>query len=180
MLALLNAFWQVVLFREGPESLPDSKPLLFIATTAYALTDCLIVFSSELGQNWGELTALQLLARMLVPAILDIALLLVSVVAALVYFGFPGRLRQTLTALFGATALLQLLTWPCFVLLIFEQFSELWAVSILALVVMLLWSIAVFSHILSRAIARSFGFGVILAVSYFFVNYQMFQLIPDF
>jgi hypothetical protein len=180
VLALINAFWQVVLFREGPDSLPDSKPLLFIAATAYALTDCLIVFSSELGQNWGELATLQLLLRMLVPAILDIALLLVSVTAALVYFGFPGRLRQTLIALLGATALLQLLTWPCFVLLIFEQFSELWAVSILALVVMLLWSIAVFGHILSRAIARSFGFGMILAVSYFFVNYQMFQLIPDF
>jgi hypothetical protein len=180
VLTIINAFWQVVLFRQGPESLPDSKPLLFIATTAYALTDCLIVFSSELMQNWGELELLQILARMLVPAVLDIALLLVSVASALFYFGFPGRLRQTFTAVVGTTALLQVLTWPFFVLLIFEQFSALWALAILALVVMLLWSIAIFSHILSRAIDRSFGVGVILAVSYFFVNYQMFQLIPDF
>jgi hypothetical protein len=180
VLTIIKAFWQVVLFRQGPESLPDSKPLLFIATTAYALTDCLIVFSSELMQNWGELELLQILARMLVPAVLDIALLLVSVASALFYFGFPCRLRQTFTAVVGTTALLQVLTWPFFVLLIFEQFSALWALAILALVVMLLWSIAIFSHILSRAIDRSFGFGVILSVSYFFVNYQMFQLIPDF
>jgi hypothetical protein len=180
VLALINAFWQVVLFRDGPESLPDSKPLLFIATTAYALTDCLIVFSSELAKNWGELTTLQVLARMLVPAFLDIALLLVGVAVALFYFGFPGRLRQTFTALVGTTALLQVLTWPFFMLLVFEQFSALWALAIMTLVVMLLWSIAVIGHILSRAIVRSFGFGVVLAVSYFFVNYQMFQLIQDF
>jgi len=80
----------------------------------------------------------------------------------------------------GTTAFLQVLTLPCFVLLFYEQFSALWALSILALVVMLLWSIALFGHILSRAIDKPFGFGVVLAMAYFFVNYQMFQLIPDF
>ena len=180
MLALIKAFWQIVLFREGPDSLPDSRPLLFMATAAYALTDCLIVFASEFGQDRGELATLQIFVRMLVPAFFDIALLFISILAAVIYFGFMGRLRQTFTALVGTAVLLQTMTLPCFILLFYEQFSALWALSILVLVVMLLWSIALFGHILSRAIDKSFGFGVVLAMAYFFVNYQMFQLIPDF
>jgi hypothetical protein len=180
VLALIKAFWQIMLFREGPDSLPDSRPLLFIALIAYALTDCLIVFLSEIGQSEGDLVALPFLVWMLVPAFLDIALLFVCILTAVFYFGCIGRLRQTFTAMLGTSVLLQILSLPSFVLLFFEQFSAMWALSILVLVVMLLWSIALFGHILSRAIDKSFRIGVILAMAYFFVNYQMFQLIPDF
>ena len=185
MQAILNAFWQIALFREGPESLPDSRPMLILAASLYALTDSLIMLSSNLGgrvlaQSWDDFLFLRQLAGLLIPIALDISLLLVSVAATLFYFGNLDRLRQTLTALFGVSTLLQVISWPCFVLLFFENLSVLWALLILALVLVLLWSIAAYGHILSHAISRSFGVGVALAALFFFLNYQMFKLIPDF
>lgn len=185
MQILLNAFWQIVLFRQGPESLPDSRPLLMLAAVAYIFTGCLGLLINDLiafsaAQSQVELPLGRLLRSVLVPVVLDLLLLVGSIFAALFYFGFAGRLRQTMIAIFGASALLQVLTWPLYLLLVMEGQTTVWAIVMLLLVLLLLWSIAVYGHILSHAISRSFGSGIGLATLYFFVNYQMYRLIPEF
>jgi hypothetical protein len=181
----LKAFWQIALFREGPENLPDSRPLLIIALLAYASTSGLVFISSEIANTmiaespqqiqWGGL-----LFEKLLLTCLDVLVLGVCTWAILFYFGLQNRLQQTLTALAGVSAVLQTLSWPAFILLFYESASELWGFLLLALVVTLLWSIAVYGLILSRAVSRSFGVGVALAVLYFILDYQLFTLIQGF
>ena len=43
MQAIVNAFWQIALFRQGPDDLPDSRPLLMLASLAYILVDAAII-----------------------------------------------------------------------------------------------------------------------------------------
>jgi hypothetical protein len=185
VLVILKAFWQIALFREGPENLPDSRPLLIFALLAYALTGALVLISSEVAQamlaedpqqiQWGRVLFEESLLTCL-----DILALGVCTWAMLFYFGLQNRLRQTLTALAGVSAVLQALSWPAFMLLFYESVSELWGLLLLLLVVILLWSIAVYGHILSRAVSLSFGLGVALAVLYFIIDYQLVTLIQGF
>jgi hypothetical protein len=68
-----------------------------------------------------------------------------------------------LTALFGTGAVLQLLQMPVAAA---PAIGVPQAFSMLGLIIILLWFIAVFGHILSRALSKSFGLGVTLAVVY--------------
>jgi hypothetical protein len=181
---IVKAFWRIALFRSGPQDLPDSRPLLLLSAALYELSGIAVLVSSELGSAATGLreaeTSIPLLYRVLLSAVFDLAVVLVSFTAILFYFGYFNRLQQTLTAVFGVSALLHALSWPVLMLLFVEPLSGAWAVIAIALLLILLWSIAVYGHILAQAISKSFGAGVALSVLYFFLDYQLFKLIPDF
>lgn len=185
MQEIVKAFWKIALFRSGPQDLPDSKPLLLLALALYAVTDGLIFASSELGRQAMGIESLSpgappMSVRMVLATVADIALVSVCFVVTLFYFNFAGRIRQTLTAAFGSIALLQILTWPAFLLLFSDGMEAAWPVVFIVLVLVLLWSVAIYAHIVAQAISRSFGVGVALATLYFFIDYQLFQLLPEF
>jgi hypothetical protein len=69
--------------------------------------------------------------------------------------------------MFGAGALLQMITLP---LVALPELGIPLAVTMLALVMVLLWSTAVHGYILSLALGKSFGIGVALAVVYFLLS----------
>jgi len=161
MQALVKAFWQIVLFRRGPDYLPDSQSLLLAAAVLYVVIDVLVI--------------LALYPRHALPPLLlvDVGFLVVWCATLLTLFGLKTRIRQTLTALFGCGALLQLLAfpfsaWPSFgipvdIPLVFRALVAL---------VILLWSVAVYGHILSRALSRPLGTGIAFAIVYFIVIYE--------
>ena len=45
MQAIIKAFWDIALFRQGPDSLPDSQPLLLLAAVAYAVIDVVVILT---------------------------------------------------------------------------------------------------------------------------------------
>lgn len=158
MFLVLNAFLQVALLRLGPEDLPASPLLLAVTAAAYIFVDLLVI-------------AMLYPANVVMPLLLaDVMLLLVWCWALLVFFGHLSRWSQTVTAMLGAGALLQVIALPFSVLTIFDDMA---ALRVAVLVMILLWAIAVHGHILARSLSRSFGIGVMLATVYFVLNFEL-------
>jgi len=161
VLTVINAFWEIALFRRGPEDLPTSQLLLIVAILGYLISN-------------GAGAALVGASPVLVPLI-DLLLLVTAGAGLLFAAGYPQRLQQMLTALCGADAVVQFISLP---------FSAMMAgtptlLSTIALVVLLLWSLAVYGSIFSRAISQSFGIGIALTFLYFVVRFQIVSgLIP--
>ena len=132
MLTLLRAFWDISLFRRGPEHLPTSRFFLGVAALLLIAAESLVVLS---------LYPLALLVPILLT---DLALLAAWTAASLAWARQLQRFEPTLAALFGCSAVLQLLSYPISIALDLQQ-------RILPLVLILLWSIAIYAHILARA-----------------------------
>jgi len=161
MQEIIKAFWQVALFRQGPDYLPDSRPLLVFSVAAYVIVDVLVILALYPRHNLPPLL------------LLDVGFLAIWCIGLLRIFGFPQRTRQTLTALFGVGALLQIMAFP------FTAWPSLGMPFELPLIIrglvslsILLWSVAVYGHILSQALSRTYGAGISFAVIYFIVIYQ--------
>jgi len=159
--ALVKPFWQIALFRAGPDSLPDSRPLLALAMAAYMAIDIMVI--------------LALYPRHALPPLLlvDVGFLILWCAGLLRLFGFGARLQQTLTALFGTGALLQLLAFPFSAWPVFGTGVDIpLLLRALVSVGILLWSVSVYGHIFAQAVSRTLGVGIAFAIIYFIVIYQ--------
>jgi hypothetical protein len=163
MLALLEAFVQIALRRLGPEDLPDSRFLLGMALAGYLLAQ---LPAGTLLYGWSG-AVLRVIAA-------DVLLLAGFYWLLLWLMGRANRYRQTLTALLGTGALLTLAQWP---LAWWWKQGAVGAepavgatVGLLAVVV---WSLIVQAHIVTRALSSPFGAGLMVAVAYFLLNYQI-------
>jgi hypothetical protein len=161
MQAIVNAFWQIALFRQGPDDLPDSRPLLMFALLAYILVDAAVILMLYPPQA-------------LVPLLLvDVGFLALWSIGVLKFFGYGARLQRTLTALFGVGALLQVLAfplsaWPALgIPFEIPLYLRIWV-----LLIILLWTVAVYAHVFSRSLSRSLGTGLLFSVVYFVVIYK--------
>jgi hypothetical protein len=152
--AILRAFWQITVFRAGPQSVPDSQLLLLLAAAMYIAANVVFILAQYPAGS--------------MPAVaVDFVLLCAWCAGLLVFFGYRSRVRQTLIAMFGTGALLQIITLP---LIMLPELGTPLAVTMLALVMVLLWSTAVHGYILSLALEKSFGIGIALAVVYFLLS----------
>ena len=156
MLAIVKAFWQIALFRRGPEDLPDSQPLLLLACAVYMLVDIFVILALYPSEA-------------LVPLLLaDVGFLALWSAAVLHLFKFAARLQRTLTALYGVGALLQVLASP----LTLSSAGIPMNLQIAGSLIILLWSVAVYGHIYSRALTRPLGIGLMFSIIYFIVIYK--------
>lgn len=161
MQAIVKAFWQIALFRQGPEDLPDSLPLLMLAALAYVFVDAVVI------------VLLYPLSALLPLLLVDVGFLTLWSMGILRLFGHGTRLKRTLTALFGAGALLQVLAfplsaWPAFGIPIEIPIGIRIATSL----VILLWSVAVYGYVFARALTRPPAIGLLFAIVYFVVIYR--------
>ena len=167
MLALTQAFLLIALRRLGPEHLPSSTFLLAVCAVAYVGMQMLLSAPFFGGLGPGLLRSVAV----------DFALLTSAVGALLRLTGRWDRFRQTLTALLGTGALLSVFIWP-FTLLGADE-GPAAPVATVGVIGVLLWSVAVNGHILSRALDAPFVMGLVLAVGYFLLNYVVImQLAP--
>jgi predicted neutral ceramidase superfamily lipid hydrolase len=160
MLAIIQAFLNIALRRLGPEDLPDSNFLLGVTFIIYLLT--------QLPMAWIVFGSTNDIARIL---LVDATLLIFFLWALLSFTGHRSRLRQTLTAVAGTGALLSILSIPFnvwYATLANPETGPLIPSVIIALIV--LWSFVIDGHIISRAIARPFVVGLMIAIAYFFVH----------
>ena len=160
MNAYVKVLVNIILRRLGPEDLPDSSFLLGFSLAVYLVLQvflALILFGPSV-----------ILIKTLA---LDIALLTFCLWALLRLTGFQPRFRQTLTALLGTSALLSFLSAP---FSLWRQYSinieadpALPSTVVFAI---MLWSLVIDGHILSRALSKPFGIGLIASVVYFFLH----------
>ncbi len=155
MRALFELFLAICLLRKGPQDVPVSPVLLRLTLLSYGISGVLIPLLDV-----DLLTALAL-------AVLDIALLTGLTYGVLTLGHYPSRFMQTLTALLGTGALLQLLALPLLFLLKQEAVNAsapAWLV--LLWLGLLIWGIVIMAHILRHALSTSLGVGVLYSLAY--------------
>lgn len=169
MLVIVDAFIKIALRRLGPEHLPSSSFLLLLSGAAYAFMQAAIA-----APTYGF--SLVLLRSL----VLDLALLVSCVWALLQIIGRPARLQQTLTALLGTGALLSALLIPVIYWWQFMADQQSARPVTMALVVaVVIWTLVVNGHILSRALSAPYAVGIVIAIIYFLLNSVLLeQVVP--
>ncbi len=163
MLALLEAFFQIMTRRGGPEDLPDSAFLLQSLVVIYLICQLPVVV---IMYGWSGTTVLLILA--------DVTLLSVFFWAILRLTGHEPRFRQTLSALLGTGALLSLVQAPLVAASrAAPDAASRPAIITLSLLGLLAWMLFVHAHITARALSRHFAIGMVVALAYFVVSFQV-------
>lgn len=158
VLALLETLFDIIRLRKGPDALPYSAILLVVITTLWLFAGlAMTLLTAELDER-----------NFIIGTISGVAGLL-CYAAIVVLAGKRPRLMQTVMALLGCGALLSLMFVAGRVFLS-PFLSENIVNSIVTLI--LLWTVPVEGHIISRAIDRHWYIGVAVAVAVF-----VFQLI---
>lgn len=162
MRALLDLFLDICLFRRGPQDVPPSEMLLRLCLAAYGLSYLLLLLIDV-----DPPTALLLV-------VVDLLLLIGLAQAALTLNGYRDRLLQTLTALAGTGTLLQMLSLPVTVWLQQEVARD--GIPVLPLLLwfaLLIWSIAILTHILRQALSAALGLGLLYALGYVLIAWTV-------
>jgi hypothetical protein len=155
MQALLKSFWDIALWRRDPGCLPDSPTLLALSAFAYAVLSAV--------QSWMLYGHDQLISR----TAADLVLLAVPLWLLLMFTGRRHRVRQTLSAVLGTSALLS----PFVILLLTlkEPSADTYGLALLVWagsVAVILWYVFVLGHIVRSALDTGLFTGVAIALTY--------------
>jgi hypothetical protein len=166
---LLQRFFEICLLRAGPQDLPVSRFLLWVSLLAYAAV--------------GMVMSLQNLdvARAILLVAIDTALLATLLFALLWSRALLERYLQTLTALLGTGAILQLAALP---ILSWQQeglgdetVTTALMIASLLLWIWLLWNMLVVGHILRHTLSTRLPIGVLLGLAYLFISYSVTRIL---
>lgn len=163
MLALFETLFDIIRLRKGPEAIPHSTMLLSVVIGLWIFAGFVMtVMTPQLDQKdfvIGTVTGIAGLA---------------CYAAVILLSGHGARLLQALMALLGCGAVLSLMFVAGNVFL-----SPFLSASITNLVGMLilLWSVPVEGHIISRTIERHWYFGVVIAMAVFVFQFILYSLI---
>ena len=180
MIAIVQAFWRICLFKGGPESIPASNFLL----TLVILLNALITFfagwilqsalpTPESAQLTPEqIATLQSPLATLTRAVIGLVSTAVLVWGMLNLMGHAERVPRTLSAFFGTDAILKILTLLA-VLVTLNTSSMLAEISIVAL---FFWKVATFGFILHRAMSIGVGLGVVAGLFILIFTFAVSQV----
>jgi hypothetical protein len=161
MLAVLQAFLNITFRRQGPEDLPASRFLLLLAV------GCYLVLQFAVGMPYYD----GLTAGLLRSVLLDLGLLCGVLWLLLGLAGRQARYLQTLTAMVGAGAVLNVVLLP------FNWWYERGVdsgttelIPTAGIIAIVLWSVTVNGHIFSRALSLPFITGLAISMGYFLMS----------
>jgi hypothetical protein len=161
---ILRLFWDICLFRKGPEDVPASSFLFGLTLLGYALLGLLL-----LSFQTGPGAALLQVFFELLMNLAFVALLLWTV-------NKPHRFPQTAIAQLGSDVVISALALP---FLLAQKTEELAGLTQLPLLAMMIWHIAVAGMIFARAISKSLPIGIAVALLYTLLSAQaMAKLFP--
>ncbi len=167
MILLLKVFAEIAFFRRGPEDLPASQFLLSLSLSIYAAGS---MVTSAVYTEEAKLIFLEVMA--------DIILMLLWYSVLLAIYKRSARLQQTLTALFGTGGLLYVIAFPVMSWLQHEIGTPAGAQSsVLLMMALLIWSIAVAAHIVRRALEVPIALGLAISIGYFVVSVAVFSFL---
>ncbi len=168
LLRFLNAFFEVAIFRRGPQDLPASQALLVLTVVVYWLV------------TFGAMTVQLPSGAAMLQAIADTALMIGFTWALLAVRSHLPRFSQTLTALAGTGTLLGLVALPVLAWLMrvadpADQTSADPSAVVPSLLLLFLmgWSIAVVAFILRHALDVQRSISVVLAVAYLVLSFAL-------
>jgi hypothetical protein len=160
--ALLRVIGQIVLLRQGPQVLPASRFLLWLA----------------LGAHWLTGVALGLYSLPPVDALFSAlvgTLIMAALVHTLLLHRRHNRLNQTLTALAACETLLGLMALPLTAL--FYAGASLQDIAAMLSLLLLGWNVTVAAHIFRHALGTSMGVGFLFAIGYTLISLSLGGLV---
>lgn len=173
MSSLLRLFWDICTFRRGPQDTPYSPflfGLLLVVYLAFGLGTYLLPDSRGVTHP-----LIQIIAYLLVDAIIWMSLVFLILRA----YGFATRSLQTITSLLAVEIILNFVQLP-FVLIVSGASSQTVGTSLINIfgtMLILLWELAIYTHIfrnaLSTSIFKAGGFALVLFVVSIVINFQM-------
>lgn len=164
VLIVLQAFWQILLLKKSPETIPYSPLLL---TTALML-HLLVGIGGGLINLAGDVALIQ--------AALGTLLLVGFTYLLMMFHGLGNRLVQTMTALAGCEFLIGLMGLPLSVWIVSVDKANL-ALPVMLTLLLLGWYVAVFAHIWRHALEVSKWRGFLFAIGYVIISITLTSLV---
>lgn len=166
VLALIQTLLDIMRLRKGPDAIPRSRVVLLVVVGLWVVADILSVMASP---------KVAMDRRVVGWAITLVALVLFAVIVQ--FYRRSERILQMMTALIGCTAVFT------FVLTIVVGVSGLMSTEspmqlgfVAAIFGVMLWSVLVDGHILSRTIDQPRIVGVMIALSIFLLQLYLLEL----
>ena len=169
MFALVRPFIDICLLRLRPQDLPASPVLLWLTLAAHTVT--------------GVLASTQffVFGKALLAGIAGTALLSLLPVTALWLKGRAERIPQTLAALAGSLALLDLVALP---LTAWSQTAQAGGgvnpLAGIALLALLAWNLGVVGHVMRHALDIAYFLGVVIALAFYLVFIDLMDAMFQF
>ncbi|MEM9058454.1 MAG: hypothetical protein AAGD86_13315 [Pseudomonadota bacterium] len=164
MSAIFFRFIEIALFQKGPQDLPSSGFLLFLAMLLNAAVLGLSVVMFQSGD----------LPRGVAQSVIGVATEFVLVWGVLLAFNYRNRFLQTMTAVLGVDSVISLAFIPLLASMPAApgagQASGLQAISMLALLV---WGVVALGWILRNAVNVSSFSGAAIALAYHVTAYWL-------
>lgn len=161
MYQLINLFFQIAIFRKGPQDVPASPVLLWIVLPVYIAVNLLILLLNETLAIAISQTAVDFL-------------LVCGFSWPLLYFaGKSNRFGQTLGALIGADVVISTLAIPA-VASLNTQISE---IAYFLMMGLMFWHWLVTGHIFRHSLDKSLFFGLGLGLLYLLISSQVMALL---
>lgn len=174
MTLLVKLFSNILLLRAGPQDVP-AAPALLLLTSLVSILSSVMVISITLSFE-----------RAVLQTVLDYALLAGFSMLVLWSQQQQQRWLQTFTALNGVGVLLNLLSWPLFLVVSnypVEQLSPPYPQAIrvanLLFLGLMVWSLLVSSHIFRLALNKTWSVGFLVSVGYMAAIYYVLNLLPE-
>jgi len=156
MLYYLRLFIELCLFRQPAANVPRSESLLLITVTTAVLSAAINAIPDE---GFGQGLLLSGCQILLFSGIIWVALKIK---------GVPERWLQTLTGIFGATTILQLLTLPLFgwqkPLVSAETGQLMLTMPLMIVAAIAIWSLTVMASILRQAMEIRIAGAILLVI----------------
>jgi len=161
--ALFRVIWQIAILRQGPQGLPASSALLWLALTAHWLTGVVL-----------ELYSLPFDSAV-ISAMVGTLIMVALVHTLLVLHRLQHRFVQTVTALAACEALLSVIAIPIYSGIMQE--GSVRDISAMFYLLLLGWYIAIAAHIFRHALKTSMGMGVLFAIGYTLISISLVNVI---
>lgn len=166
MYELLKLYFDICLFRKGPQDVPFSGSIFRLLILVYASVSFLIMILSN--------NSLNALLQVLVEVMLILGLSWVI----LFFAKRPARYHQTASALLGTDALISLFSIPAMATLV----GQGTLLAFIVIVLLMIWHWVVSGHIFCNALEQSFTFGLGIAFLYILTSYIVMDFlffVPD-
>ena len=162
MFEILKLLFNICLFRQGPQDLPNSVWLLRVLLVTYVSVRVLML---SIHYGWLDV---------LLQVIVDVILVAGFVGIMLYLAGKLGRFYQALSAVLGTDALISFFALPGMATMETGQGGLLVFLVMLGLIG---WHWAVTGHIIRNALEKSLSFSLGLAFLYLLGSYQVMALL---
>lgn len=168
MLFYLKLFYGIMLLRNGPQDLPASRALLWLALCLYSAIG---LFQGAFLYPWQKTALFNAF---------DVVLQLLFLHFLLSFTRHLPRFNQTAAAVFGVSAGFRLFELPAYILLVTKVIPDahpLYLGGVLYILLLRLVNVFVIGHILRHALSTTMLEGVLWSLGFFFASYFLVELV---